>query len=130
MFSGVADVTTSAKDAYFSYISDKATKIVALSAEPTTYAEASSTYRLGSVDVDSSNFSAPADQSGSRFIQTQGVDPLDITANGTYSWIAVINEDDSDIVSKQPVSPSRAVLIGDDLNVNSIYITLTVTAAS
>lgn len=79
-------------DQSLNYIKNNATRLAVCSAEPTTYTEAITTYKLADVDIDSSDFTGPSDGdvSGRKIrINAQGDVPVD--SSGTATHIALVD---------------------------------------
>jgi len=79
-------------DAALNYIKNNATELTVCSAEPTTYTEAHTTYKLADVVIDSADFTGPAngDASGRKITVNQQAD-IDIDASGTATHVALTN---------------------------------------
>jgi hypothetical protein len=77
-------------DAALDYVG-AATLLTVCSAQPTTYAEASSTYKLADVVVDSGDFSkANGDSSGRKLtVAQQASVPIDSTGTATHVALAI-----------------------------------------
>lgn len=73
-------------DAALDYIKNNATVLTVCSAQPTTYAEATSTYKLADVTVDSTDFThANGDTSGRKTtVAAQSAVPIDTTGTATH----------------------------------------------
>lgn len=84
MAKSVADAVL---DAALQYLEDNATLLCVCSAQPTTYAEATSTYKLADVVIDSADFTGPADgdSSGRKTrINEQAAVPVDSSGDATH----------------------------------------------
>ncbi len=80
-------------DAALDYLANNAAAMIACSAEPTTYAEATSTYALADVAIDSSDFTkADGDTSGRKttVAQQSGVT---VDASGDATHVAIVSAD-------------------------------------
>lgn len=84
-------------DAYLNVIAT-ATKMVICSSEPTTYAEATSTYALADVVIDSSDFTIADGDSNGRKVTIAEQANVTIDANGTAGHIALVITDSSKLL--------------------------------
>ena len=81
-------------DAALSYISTNLAEMVVCSAQPTTYAEATSTYALADVAVTSANVTGPANGSVSgRKITIDEQTGVTVDATGTATHVALVSAD-------------------------------------
>ena len=73
-------------DAALQYLEDNATLLTVCSAQPTTYAEATSDYKLADVVIDSSDFTGPADGTSGRktTVNEQAAIEVDTTGDATH----------------------------------------------
>lgn len=74
-------------DAALNYAKTNGVLLTVCNAEPTTYAEASATYKLADVVIDSSDFTGPAngDTNGRKITVNQQADvPVDTTGTATH----------------------------------------------
>ena len=78
-------------DAALNHIKTNCAKICVCSSEPTTYAEATSTYKLASTSLASSAFGSPAngDVSG-RKIAIPGVSSISVASTGSAGHVALV----------------------------------------
>lgn len=91
------------------------------SAAPTTYAEATSTYTLGSEATITISGPSDGDTSG-RKVTIPAVVNASVTADGTATHIAVVNTDTSILVAVIPLDSSEAVLNGGLWSSNAVDI--------
>lgn len=83
-------------DAALNYVKNNATKLHVCSTAPTTYAEASSTYQLASIVIDSADFTGPANgDTNGRKIAVNAQSGMEVTASGTAAHIALTNGTDT-----------------------------------
>ena len=83
-------------DAALNYIKSNATELTVCSTEPTTYAEAHTTYKLADVVIDSDDFTGPAegDVSGRKLAVNEQAD-IAVDATGTAAHVALTNGSDT-----------------------------------
>jgi len=83
-------------DAALNYIKNNATELTVCSTEPTTYAEAHTTYKLADVVIDSADFTGPGngDVSGRKITVNQQTD-IDVDTTGTAAHVALTNGSDT-----------------------------------
>jgi len=85
-------------DAALNYIKTNGTLMTVCSTEPTTYAEASSTYKLADVVIDSSDFTGPADDSSGRKLTTTEQASVSVDSSGTAAHIAICDSGNSKLL--------------------------------
>ena len=99
-----------------------ADKLYICSSEPTTYAEAITTYALGH-DNGNLAISGPQDRSGGgrevviAALANNGI----VTADGTVLWYAIVDDGLSDLLAVGPVT-SQAVTNGNTFSLNELKI--------
>jgi hypothetical protein len=77
-------------DAALNYIKNNATRLSVCSTEPTTYAQATSTYMLAMKTISSTDFGSPANGSVSgRKIAVNAQDNVTISASGDGQYVAL-----------------------------------------
>ena len=69
-------------DAGLNYLKNNVTRLCACSAEPTTYTEAITTYKLANVTVDSSDFTVADGAVNGRKVTVAQQTPVTVDANG------------------------------------------------
>jgi hypothetical protein len=112
-------VTDSALDAGLDYVADNADKIVVCSQEPTTYTQAATTYFLGGVAIDSTDFTkANGDVSGRKITLAQQTGT--VTNTGTASHWAVIDDTDTELVATGALSASQGLTADNPLQINAV----------
>ena len=77
-------------DAALNYIKNNADYMYACNAQPTTYAEASSTYMLAGVAQTSSNYTV-ADGASGRKVTMAARSDITISNTGTATYVALVN---------------------------------------
>jgi hypothetical protein len=90
----------------------EANRLDICSAEPTTYAEATSTYTLG--NKTSLSVGAPADRSPSgRKVTVAAITDGTVSGTGTATHVAVVDTVNSRLLAVQALSASQAVTSGN-----------------
>jgi len=86
-------------DAMLSYIKNNATRISVCSSEPTTYTQATSTYKLAIKTISSSDFTGPADGdvSGRKITVNQAAN-IEVDASGTAQHVALSDSNNSKLL--------------------------------
>ncbi|KKN32402.1 hypothetical protein LCGC14_0814200 [marine sediment metagenome] len=78
-------------DAALDYIKSNATKLCVCNSQPTTYAQATASYKLASVVINSADFGSPADgDSSGRKIQMNAQSSVSIDSTGTAAHVALV----------------------------------------
>lgn len=91
------------------------------SAEPTTYAEATSTYSLG-VET-SPSVASPTDKSGGgREVIVAAISGASVTATGTATHYALVDTATSTLLAAGSLAASQAVSSGDSFTLTSFAI--------
>ena len=86
-------------DAMLNYVKNNATRISVCSSEPTTYAEATSTYKLAIKTISSSDFTGPAngDTSGRKITVNQAAN-INVDSSGTAQHVALSDSNNSKLL--------------------------------
>lgn len=96
-------------DQALNYIKNNGTRRCMCSAEPTTYAEATSTYKLADVDIDSADYTGPADGSTSgRKLTVNQQTGVTIDSTGSVTHEAIVDVSNSKLLYVTTV-PSTSV---------------------
>lgn len=99
----------------------EATRIDICSTEPTTYAEATSTYTLG--NSTSLSIGAPADRSGGgREVTVAAISDGSVTATGTAAYYAIVDTVNSRLLATGSLSASQAVTSGNTFTLTSVTV--------
>ena len=77
-------------DAALNYLKTNGAKLCVCSSEPTTYAAATTTYKLASVAINSTDFTGPADDTSGRKITVTAQSSISVTASGSAQHIALV----------------------------------------
>lgn len=104
-------------DAALNYIKTNANKMVACSAQPTTYAEANATYALADVAMSSGDFTIGNGDVSGRKVVVAAKNTVTVDANGTITHLALIDTVNSKLLfvtttPSQVVNTSGTVDIG------------------
>lgn len=96
------------------------TALVICSDMPTTYAEADSTYKLGSKA--SPTVSAPADATSGRKVTVSAITDGSVSATGTATHFALIDGTNSRLLVAQALASSQGVTDGNTFTLGAIEI--------
>ena len=80
-------------DAALNYIKNNGVTMTACSTQPTTYAEATSTYKLADVTIDSADYTGPADHTSGRKLTVNAQTGITVDSSGTYGHVAICSSD-------------------------------------
>lgn len=115
----MASLANAVFDNGLSTLTSNGTRIDICSTEPTTYAEATSTYTLGN---DTITIGSPADRAeGGREVTVPAVSNASITATGTAAFYAITNGTDTLYATGDLNSP-QAVTSGNTFSLGSFTI--------
>ena len=96
-------------------------KLYICSAQPTTYTEAITTYALGVKNTPT--VSAPADRTGGgREVTVSAITDGSVTANGTATHYALVDQSNSRLLATGSLSASQAVTSGNTFTLTSFKI--------
>ena len=102
-------------DAALNEIANNCDELVICSQEPTTYAEAHTTYALG--DKPNPSFTGPANgDSSGRKLTVDAVAGADVDASGTADHVALTDTGNSKLLYVTTLSASQAVVAGNTFN--------------
>ena len=111
----MATLSNAVFDSGLSTLTTNGTRIDICSTEPTTYAEATSTYTLGN---DTASIGSPADRTGGgREVTVAAVSDASVTGTGTASFFAITNGVDTlyvtgELTTAQSVTTGNAFSLG------------------
>ena len=112
----MATLANSVLDGGLSTLTTNGTRIDICSAEPTSYAEATSTYTLG---TSSTTTSSPADRTaGGREVTVSAVTDASVTGNGLVAFYAITNGSDT-LYATGNLSTSQTVTSGNTFSLGS-----------
>lgn len=111
-------------DGGLSVLDTQSDKIYIVSADPTTYTEAVSTYALGNKNFGAGAcFGAPADATpNGRKVSSTAITDGSVTATGTATGWAVVTSGSSRLDANGPLSPSQVVTSGNTFSLDSFDI--------
>jgi hypothetical protein len=99
----------------------EATRIDICSTEPTTYAQATSTYTLG--NSTSLSIGAPQDRSGGgREVVVAAISDGSVTGTGTAAYYAIVDTVNSRLLATGSLSASQSVTSGNTFTLSSVTI--------
>lgn len=99
----------------------EATHLVLCSQAPTTYAEANTTYKLGTKA--SPTIGSPADASpDGRGVTVSAISDGTVDANGTATHVALIDTGNSRLLAHQALSASKALVTGSPFTLTSFVV--------
>lgn len=108
-------------DLALSYIDTATTRLDICSAEPATFAQATSTFSLG--NKTGISVGAPADRSPTgRQVTIAAVTDGTVTANGTAAWWALSDTVNSRLIAAQTIATPKAVVTGSPWTIDAITI--------
>lgn len=116
----MATLSNDVFDSGLDYITTNVDELHICSAEPATYAEATSTYSLGS---DSVTVGAAADRgAGGREVVVPAISGGSVTATGTASHYALVKTGTSELIATGSLSSTQGVTSGDNFTLTSFAI--------
>lgn len=108
-------------DAYLNTIKNNANLLCACSAQPTTRDEATTTYMLANVAIDSADFTVADGPSGGRRATISAQSGITISNNGTVTHLALV---DNTVLYFVTTTSSQTLVAGNLLNIPSWTITV------
>lgn len=111
-------------DQALNYLKNNAENVYICSTQPTTFTEASSTYKLADVAVDSSDFTGPAngDTSGRKITLNQQTG-VTVDSSGTAQHLAITDDSASKLLIVTDFT-SQSVTAGNTLTINAFDLEL------
>ena len=85
-------------DGLLNVVVDNSSKLVVCSSQPTNYTEATTTYALAEVSVDSGDFTIANGDSSGRKVTIAQQDDLSIDVSGTAEHIALVDDTNSELL--------------------------------
>jgi len=110
-------------DAALNVIDSLTENLYICSAQPTTFAEASSTYKLGTKATPAISVPENGDASGRKVVVSAITDGT-VDATGTATWIALTDDSESKLLVAQELSSSQAVTISNTFTLTEFDITI------
>lgn len=120
----VAFLTDNVLDNGVQYLTDNGEALYICSAQPTTYAEATSTYALGSKSTPT--ISAPQNGATSgRRVVVSAITDGSVSATGTATHYAIVKTSaTSELLATEALSASQAVTSGNTFTLTSFSVTI------
>lgn len=115
-------VSINALDAQLDYIRDRVETLYLCSSRPTTFAQASSTYKLATKSTPV--LSAPADSGidgGRKMVVTQIIDGV-TDATGTATYFALTDDSASELLLASELDVDKDVIAGEEFRMDSFNI--------
>ena len=110
-------------DAALDYIDDNVENLYICSAQPTTFAEASSTYALGVKATPSIGSPTNGDSTGRKIVVSAITDGT-VTDTDTATWVALTDDSASLLLVAQELSSSQGVTSGNTFTLTEFDITI------
>ena len=110
-------------DAALQYIEDNTTLVTVCSAQPTTYTEASATYKLADVVTDASDFTGPSDGATGRKTIVNAQSGVTVDSSGTATYVAGSKSGTSALLWVTTCT-SQVLTAGNTVDIPAITITL------
>jgi len=110
-------------DTALNYIKTNVENLYVCSAQPTTFAEASSTYKLGTKVSPATGTITNGDVSGRKLPVTAITDGT-VNSNGTATWIALTDDSASMLLCAQELNASKAIVTGSPFTLTTFDIEL------
>ena len=110
-------------DAALQYIEDNTTLVTVCSAQPTTYAEASATYKLADVVTDASDFTGPADGTTGRKTVVNAQTGVTVDSSGTATYVAG-SKSATEALLWVTTCTSQVLTAGNTVDIPAITVTL------
>ena len=86
-----ASVHDNVLDAALNYVKNNSTKLTVCGSQPTTYAQAITSFKLASVVISSADFGSPANgDSSGRKIAVNAQSSVSIDSSGSADWVALV----------------------------------------
>lgn len=108
-------------NASLNYIRDNADKMVLCSQQPTTYAQANTTYKLAEVSLSSGDFTVTSGLSSGRRVIVAEKSSVPVLADGTVSHWALVDTSTSKLLFVSPAS-NVTVSSAGSFNGSTVYI--------
>ena len=110
-------------DAALNVIDNNVEYLYICSAQPTTFAEASSTYALGNKAAPAIGAPTNGDLSGRKVVVSAITDGV-VTGTDTATWIALTDNSESKLLVAQELSASQGVTSGNTFTLTEFDITI------
>lgn len=114
-------LTDNAHDALLNYVRNNCENLYVCSAEPTSFTEASSTYKLGTKATPTIGAPAAGDASG-RKVTVSAISDGTVNSAGTAAWVALTDDSASELLWAKALSSSLALATGSPFTLNAFDI--------
>lgn len=114
-------LTDNAMDALLNYIRNNCENLYVCNAEPTTFAQASSTYKIGTKATPTIGAPAAGDTSG-RKITVSAISDGVVNSADTATWIALTDDSATELLFAKALSSSLALATGSPFTLNAFDI--------
>jgi hypothetical protein len=104
-------------DAALNVVKNNTENLYICSSMPTTFAEASSTYKLGTKATP--GFTGPADDTSGRKLTITAITDGTVSANGTAGFFALTDDSASKLLVAQALNATQAVISGNTFTLTS-----------
>lgn len=108
-------------DGALNIIKNNGTKLFICTTQPTSYAEASSTYALG--NKASPSYTGPADDASGRKLTVSAITDGTVTSNGTAAFFALTNGSNA-LYATQALNATQAVSSGNTFTLTAIVVNI------
>lgn len=105
-------------DAALNYVKTYGDRICVCSAQPTTYTEATSTYELADVTVDSSDYTVGNGDTSGRKAAVAQQTSVTVDSSGTATYVAIVDVSETKLLVVTTCT-SQAVTAGNTLTINT-----------
>lgn len=109
-------------DAALSYIDTNTENLYICSQEPTTFAGASSTYKLGTKAITAGDIAAPTDDTSGRKIVISAISDGTVNTTGTATHFALTDDSASLLLATGSLSGSQVVTLGNTFTLTAITV--------
>lgn len=109
-------------DGALNVIKNNTENLYICSAQPTTFAEASSTYKLGVKAAP--GFTGPADHTSGRKLTIDAITDGTVSGTGTATWFALTDDSASKLLAAQALNASQAVTSGNVFTLTAAIISI------
>lgn len=118
-----AHIHDNALDAALNYIKTNVENLYICSAQPTTFAEASATYKLGTKAAPATGALANGDVSG-RKLPVSAISDGVVNTNGNAKWVALTDDSASLLLAAQELNAYKDIVTGSPFTLTAFDIEL------
>lgn len=109
-------------DAALNYIKTNVENLYICSQQPTTFAQAATTYAVGVKAAPT--FTGPVDDTSGRKVTVSAITDGSVTATGTAAWVALTDDSASLLLAAQALQASQAVTSGNTFTLTAFKIAI------